>query len=764
MAQTKNVNMIPDNSFPRIYLSQYDVGREMSFKLCDGSVSYTVPTGATVKLKGTKPSGFGFTETCTVSGSTATISSTAGMTDEYGAIACELVVEKTGLILGSTNLLLIVEKSAHPEGTTDGSQETVIPTLTLLVERVEAAASSVLDMTVEAQTLAAGSDATYSYDEETNTATFGIPRGADGSLASGVLAPTYSSSATYAVGDYVYYSGNLYRCTTAITTAEAWTSGHWTQVALAPEVTDLKAEINDIETLFPAVDGFVFESGAISATGGTTDNNTRIRTKSGKLMQIKAGDCIYCDSAYKIRLGIFTANSIVQANFVGWITEWVNGVVAIPSLYDGKYVALTIQKVGSESADISADVLSVGDYIKYYSNKRGIENLATKEEIYTNDRVTIKNASKYYWNVETSVAVKTYIDGAFSASNPIAVTEGEVYILTARQGNTDKTRIWVVTDDDYNIIAMCENYKGTTEHTVQFTIPQDGTKLLLTRQSLSSNQSLYCVRSALDIIDVMKKEAKTLTGMKLSLLGDSISAYTGTIPSGNDAYYTGSNSGVSSADEMWWSVLCTETGMIPCVINGWSGSGVTQLEDSDHVNKVPMSSDARTSALHDGDDYPDIILISGGVNDYTYAKSAQSEPLPWDDQDTPVLGNSFTEAYACMIKKIQTNYPNAIVVGLSTWFTMRGTDNGYVLTHTSDSGNTYTQNDYNKAIEDVCYKMHIPFIRVDDIGMNRNNMYPTFAVDSQTIPTHPNAKGQMLMGEYLATQLPLVVNGYVKTI
>lgn len=275
MAQTKNVNMTPNDTLPRLRLSQYDVGRELAFKLCDGALSYTVPTGATVKLMGTKPSGFGFTESCTVSGNTASISTTAGMTDEWGAVVCELVVEKSGVRLGSTNLLLVVEKSPHPEGTTDGSQETVIPTLTLLVERVETAASSILDMTVEAETLAAGSDATYSYDEETNTATFGIPRGADGSLASGVLAPTYSTSGTYAVGDYVYYSGNLYRCTTAITTAESWTSGHWTQVALAPEVSDLKSDLshdfkyvvgkeNLLESITWTAGAYISESGVIT--------------------------------------------------------------------------------------------------------------------------------------------------------------------------------------------------------------------------------------------------------------------------------------------------------------------------------------------------------------------------------------------------------------------------------------------------------------------------------------------------------------------
>lgn len=255
----------------------------------------------------------------------------------------------------------------------------------------------------------------------------------------------------------------------------------------------------------------------------------------------------------------------------------------------------------------------------------------------------------------------------------------------------------------------------------------------------------------------------TLAGKKMSLLGDSISAYNGTIPVGNDAYYTGNNAGVSDFANMWWSVLCTRTGMLPLIIDGYSGSGVTQLEDAQHIAKVPMSSDARCGALHSGGTNPDIIIIAGGLNDYSYALSAQSEPLSWNGKTSPVLGNSFTEAYACMIKKLQTNYPDAIIVALSTWFTMRGSDNGYTLTH-SVNGHIYTQADYDAAIENVCKIMHIPFIRVDDIGINRNNMYPTFAQDSPTEPTHPNANGHKLMGEAIATKLPIAINGYCKTI
>ena len=251
-----------------------------------------------------------------------------------------------------------------------------------------------------------------------------------------------------------------------------------------------------------------------------------------------------------------------------------------------------------------------------------------------------------------------------------------------------------------------------------------------------------------------------LTGKKLSLLGDSISAYTGTIPAGNDVYYTGSNSGVSAPEQMWWSVLCGKTGMQPLVINGWSGSGVTQLTDSSHSSKVPMSDITRDQALHSGTTNPDVVIIAGGVNDYTYAEQASQCPNNWDGTTAPIKGNSFTETYACMIKEIQTAYPSAIVICLSTWFTMRGTDNGFTLVN----GEGFTQSDYDREIERVASLMRVPFIDVAKCGFNRANFYPTYAEDSSTIPTHPNARGQRVMGEYLADLIPPIIHSFVSNL
>ena len=52
-------------------------------------------------------------------------------------------------------------------------------------------------------------------------------------------AAEYSSAQTYALGDYCARAGKLYRCTTAITEAEAWTDAHWTETSVTAELKAL---------------------------------------------------------------------------------------------------------------------------------------------------------------------------------------------------------------------------------------------------------------------------------------------------------------------------------------------------------------------------------------------------------------------------------------------------------------------------------------------------------------------------------------------
>lgn len=178
MNQTIGVNITPQNFQPTLHFSQGDVGRVFVINVTD----YDIPTGATVTCVATKPSGMGFTVSGTVSGNSVTFTSTAEMTDEWGRFPAEIRIASGNTLLGTANFLMIGEKDPHPASTIDGTQEELIPQLTLLVNRVEAAAESVHDLTVSATTLTAGSDATATYDSTNNSIAFGIPRGADGDV------------------------------------------------------------------------------------------------------------------------------------------------------------------------------------------------------------------------------------------------------------------------------------------------------------------------------------------------------------------------------------------------------------------------------------------------------------------------------------------------------------------------------------------------------------------------------------------------------
>lgn len=179
MPQTKNVSITPGGTRPVIHVSQNDVGRAIAINVSDGADWYDL-SGQTVKLVGTKPSGLGYSVTATVAGHTATIVTTKQMTDEAGQIESEIRVTSGNTVIGTANIVLDVERDPHPEGVTDGSVDTLIPELTVLVERVEAAADSIHDLSVEATTLNSNQSATATYDEELNKITFGIPRGQAG--------------------------------------------------------------------------------------------------------------------------------------------------------------------------------------------------------------------------------------------------------------------------------------------------------------------------------------------------------------------------------------------------------------------------------------------------------------------------------------------------------------------------------------------------------------------------------------------------------
>ncbi len=153
MTQIKNVNIVPDGSINRVHVSQGDIGRTLQFNLYDGALAYTPTTGSTVKIQGTKPSGFGFSEACTWSGNVVTVDTTDEMTDEYGYIDTELVITSSdeSEVLGTANFILAVERNPHPDNITDGTQITAQSLQVQIDELAEIIESGDIDVDVEAQ-------------------------------------------------------------------------------------------------------------------------------------------------------------------------------------------------------------------------------------------------------------------------------------------------------------------------------------------------------------------------------------------------------------------------------------------------------------------------------------------------------------------------------------------------------------------------------------------------------------------------------------
>ena len=226
--------------------------------------------------------------------------------------------------------------------------------------------------------------------------------------------------------------------------------------------------------------------------------------------------------------------------------------------------------------------------------------------------------------------------------------------------------------------------------------------------------------------------SSSLSGKKLSVMADSISAFKGYIPPGNAAYYTGQNSGVSSYEQMWWQRLCDQTGMQRLVINAWSGSKVSNI---DATNFTPMSDASRAQNLHNGDTEPDVIIVFGGTNDFSK-----------ENADIIV----FESAYNIMIKLMQERYKNAKIYCVSLpIFVRTNTDKSSI----EKNDEQMTIFDYNEVIRKISIQRSCEYVELAGCGITRQNMYPKYAVDYELTPTHPNALGHLKYAEQIVKQM-----------
>lgn len=184
------------------------------------------------------------------------------------------------------------------------------------------------------------------------------------------IANEFSISSTYTVGDYVIYEGQLYQCTTAVTTAGSWNSNNWTQAILGNDVSDLKGDVMDIEDSFPD-EAYSYqtvpyevewEQGGVNDSGVESDSSIRIRTDYIPIGEGIVGS-FSGDPAISFWVRVFDGNKALIGN--GDTTD-TGAVVENPSPRSGpidvdtaliqwpnaKYVRLSARNISSASAAI----------------------------------------------------------------------------------------------------------------------------------------------------------------------------------------------------------------------------------------------------------------------------------------------------------------------------------------------------------------------------------------------------------------------------
>lgn len=193
ITQVTKLNLVPGGVLPRINVTQYDYGsRALEFLIFNGDQRFTLASGMTARIQGTKPDKCGFDYAATVS--TANNKITANLTQQmtacHGEVLTELVILKSGERIGTINFILDVQQAGLSDETVVSDSE-LPDIITQATAQMEAAAASAK----LAESFAKGNTGTRT-GENTDNANYYRQQAANSATAAGNQASAAATSAT----------------------------------------------------------------------------------------------------------------------------------------------------------------------------------------------------------------------------------------------------------------------------------------------------------------------------------------------------------------------------------------------------------------------------------------------------------------------------------------------------------------------------------------------------------------------------------------
>lgn len=198
----------------------------------------------------------------------------------------------------------------------------------------------------------------------------------------------------------------------------------------------------------------------------------------------------------------------------------------------------------------------------------------------------------------------------------------------------------------------------------------------------------------------------SLEDKTISIQGDSISTFAGTITDGNATYYSASHKFVNSIDATWWGLLINECRMRLIRNDAWSGSRISGTGDSAMCSVARCSNIKHINSTVDTYQYgaPEIIVVMAGTNDV----SGNVEMGTADGAVTTYMG-----AFKTMLANLKSQCRNAKIVVFQLY-------RGNVLDYANSGGKH--QYEYQEAMANLCRRYGVYYIGPEHFDLSFPNL------------------------------------------
>lgn len=198
----------------------------------------------------------------------------------------------------------------------------------------------------------------------------------------------------------------------------------------------------------------------------------------------------------------------------------------------------------------------------------------------------------------------------------------------------------------------------------------------------------------------------SLEDKTISIQGDSISTFAGTITDGNATYYSASHKFVNSIDATWWGLLINECRMRLIRNDAWSGSRISGTGDNAMCSVARCSNIRHINSTVDTYQYgaPEIIVVMAGTNDV----SGNVEMGTADGAVTTYMG-----AFKTMLANLKSQCRNAKIVVFQLY-------RGNVLDYANSGGKH--QYEYQEAMANLCRRYGVYYIGPEHFDLSFPNL------------------------------------------